>query len=109
MRDKGFDLLGGGVGVDRVAHPDAAEAVADLGIGTQDSMYILVGLDGRLHRPQLNLAMLGDRRDTGGKAAAQGNQHILDRRDAVVLRGERERMVGIMSKGRLVLLLRRNP
>ena len=50
LRDEGLDLLGGGVSVDRVAHPDAAEAVADFGIGTQDSVQIMLGLD-RLPAP----------------------------------------------------------
>jgi hypothetical protein len=59
-------------------------------------VQIMLGLDGCLHRTQLNLSLLGDRRDAGGKAAAQGDQHVLDRRDAVVLRGERERMVDVM-------------
>ena len=72
-------------------------------------MEIVLGLDGCLHRTQLNLALLGDRRDTGGQAAAQGNQHILDRRDAVVLRGERKRMVDVIGERRLVLLLLAEP
>ena len=58
----------------------------------------MVGLDGRLHRAQLNLSLLGDRRDTGGQAAAQGDQHVLDGGDAVVLRGERQRMVGVIGE-----------
>ena len=105
LRDKGFDLFRGCVGVDLVAHPDTGEAIADLGIGAQDSMEILVGLDGCLHRAQLNLAMLGDRGDASRQAAAQRDQHILDRGDAVVLRGERERMVDVMGERRLVMLL----
>ena len=109
LRDKGFDLFRGCVGVDLVAHPDTGEAVADLGICAQDSMEILVGLDGCLHRAQLNLAMLGDRGDARRQAAAQRDQHVLHRRDAVVLRGERERMVDVISERRLVMLLLAEP
>ena len=53
--------------------------------------------------------MLGDRGDARRQAAAQRDQHILHRGDAVVLRGERERMVDVMGERRLVMLLLAKP
>ena len=39
------------VGVDLVAHPDAAETVADIRVRTDDSMPVVFGLGSCAHRP----------------------------------------------------------
>ena len=49
--------------------------------------------------------MLGDRRDARGQAARQPDQHVFDRRGALVLGGKHLRMVGIECEGRLAVLL----
>ena len=59
----------------------------------------------RLDRLQLDVAVLGDRGDAGGQAARQPDQHIFDRRRALVLGREDLGMVGIEREGRLAVLL----
>jgi len=63
------------------------------------------GLDGRADRAELDLALLRHGRDARREAAAQRHEHVLDRRDAVVLGGELEGVVGVVGVGLLVLLL----
>ena len=67
-------------------------------------MQVVLSLDSRLHGMQRNVALLGDRRDAGGQAAAEGNQYILDGGSAVVFCGERQRMIDVIGELRLVLL-----
>src|SRR5262249_44804557 len=55
--------------------------------------------------PQLNIPVLGDRRDARGETARQPDQHILDGRRSLVLGGKDLRMVGIELEGGLAVLL----
>ena len=59
----------------------------------------------RLDRPQLDAAILRDGGDAGGEAAREADEHVLDRRDAVVLRGEDLRDGRRRTSLGLVLLL----
>jgi hypothetical protein len=50
-------------------------------------------------RPDLDAPMLGDRRDAGGQAADQADQHDLHRRGALVLRGEAFGVIDVVLVG----------
>ena len=93
------------VGVDLEGHLDVVEAVADVAVGAEDAADVVVALDGRLDRAQLDAAVLRDRRDAGGQAARQADEEVLDRRDAVVLGREHRRVVGVEDVLGLVALL----
>jgi hypothetical protein len=67
-------------------------------------VQVVFGLGSCAHRPQLDVALLGDRCDTGGPAAAEGDQHVFDRGGAVVFGGEGPRMIDVIGELRLVLL-----
>src|SRR5690349_17627775 len=105
LRDQRPDLFGGGVGVDLVADGDAAEAIADSGVGAENPVQVHLGGQGRPHRPELDRPLLGDGGDACGQAAAQGDQDTLHRRGTVVLRGELQRVVDVVAEPRVVLLL----
>ena len=94
-----------GVGVDVEGHLDVVEAVADVAVGAEDPADVVVALDRRLDRAQLDAAVLRDRRHARGQAARQPDEQVLDRRDAVVLRGEDLGVVGVERRLRLVALL----
>ena len=96
---------GRGVGVDVVVDLDAVEAVAHLGVDAEDAQDVHVALERRLHRVQLDVAVLRDGRDAGGEAAGEADEHELDRRGAVVLGREDLRVVGVVLELRLVRLL----
>ena len=63
----------------------------------------------RLDRAQLDAAILRDRGDAGRQAAREADEHVLDRRDAVILRREDLRMIGLERGLGLVLLLLAEP
>ena len=84
---------------------DAVEAVADVAVDAEDALDIHVAFNRRRDRPQLDLPVLGHRRDAGGQATRQADQDILDGRRAHVLRGEDLGMVGIELEGFLAALL----
>src|SRR5581483_9399486 len=65
LRNEGFNLVFLGVGVDLVAHLDAAEAVADVAVDAEDALDIHVAFDGRGDRAQLDIAVLRDGGDAG--------------------------------------------
>ena len=95
-----------GVGVDVVGHLDAAEAVADVAVHAEDAAHVHGAFDRRRDPAQLDLAVLGDRGDAGGQAAGQADEHVLDRRRAVVLGGEDLGMVDVERvPGAVALLL----
>ena len=97
-----------GVRVDLERHLDVVEAVADVAVGAEDAADVVVALDRRLDRAQLDAAVLRDRRHAGGQAARQADEEVLDRRDAVVLGREDLGVVGVEHRLGLVgLLLRR--
>ena len=68
-------------------------------------MQVHLRRDAGLHRAQLDPPLLGHRRDACGQAAAERDQHILHRRDPVVLRGELQRVVDVERERRPVPLL----
>jgi hypothetical protein len=65
-----------------------AEPVAHLRVGAEDAVPIHLRGQRGLHRAQLDAALLRHRGNARGQAAAQGHQHVLDRGDSLVLRGE---------------------
>ena len=76
-----------------------------VGVGTEDPEHVHRALDRGRHRAQLDLTLLGDGGDTGGEAAGQRDEHVLDRRGAVVLGGEALGMVGVERERRAVLMV----
>ena len=76
LGDERLDLFGRRVGVDVEAHGDAAEAVADVGIGAEDAEDVHVALDRRRDRAQLDPAILGHGGDAGGEATASATSTI---------------------------------
>src|SRR5262245_38184317 len=105
LRNQRLDLVLGRVGIDVVGDRDAAEAVADVAVDAEDAGQIHRSLDGRRDLAELNPAMLGNRGYAGGEAASQGDEHELNRRRALILRGEDLRVVGLEAERCLVLLL----
>ena len=97
---KRLDVLRRGVRVDVEGHLDVVEAVADVAVGTQDPADVVVALDGRLDRPQLDAAVLRHGRDAAGQAAGQADEEVLDRRDGVVRRREDLGVVGVEAPSR---------
>src|SRR4029079_11786227 len=73
LGDQRLDLVGGGVGVDVVRDPDAAEPVANVAVDPEDAGDVHVALERGRYRPQLDLAVLGDGRDAGGEAAGEAD------------------------------------
>ena len=65
----------------------------------------IVAFDRRRDLAQLDVAVLGDGRHAGGQAAGQADEHVLDRRRAVVLGGEELGMVDVEGVRRAVALL----
>ena len=86
-------------------HLDVVEAVADVAVDAEDPADVVVALDRRLDRAQLDPAVLRDRRDAGGQAARQAHEEVLDRRDPVVLGGEDLGVIGVEHGLGLVALL----
>ena len=94
-----------GVGVDRERHLDVVEAVPDVAVDAEDPADVVVALDRRLDRAQLDPAILRHRRHACRQAARQPDEEILDRRDPVVLSCEDLRVIGVEHGFGLVALL----
>ena len=104
LRDESFDIFAFRVGVNLVGHFDAAEAIAHVVVYAENALHVHVPFQGRGDRAQLNVAVLGNRGDTGGQATCQANQDVLDRRSTLVLGCKKFRVVSIEGKSFLVML-----
>src|SRR5688572_13736530 len=60
-----IDLFARGVRVDVVNHTNAIEAVAHIAVDAKDALDVHTGLERCLDGPQLNLAILCNRSNTG--------------------------------------------
>ena len=105
LGDQRLDVLPTRVGIDIVGDLDPLEAVADLVIDSEDALDIHVAFERRRHRLQLDIAILRDRRDSGGQAAREADQDIFDRRGSQILGREALGVIGIERKRLLAPLL----
>src|SRR5262249_39021062 len=104
LRNESLNIFAFRVGIDLVGDLDAIEAVANVAVDAEDALDVHVALDGGLYRAQLNVAMLGDRRDAGGQTAGKSDQDEFDRRGPFVLGGEHFGVVGIEGERGLAVL-----
>jgi hypothetical protein len=109
LRDERLDVFLRRVGVDLERHLDVVVAVADVAVDAKDAADVHLAFEIRFDRAQLNAAILRDCRHTGGQAARETDQHVLDRRDGVILRGEDLRMIRAERRLGLVLLFLPEP
>ena len=100
LRDDRLDVLLRRVRVDLERHLDVVVAVAHVAVDAEDAADVHLAFELRLDRAQLDAAILRDGRDAGREAAREPDEHVLDRRDAVVLRGEDLRMIGLERSSR---------
>ena len=105
LRDDRLDFLLRRVGVDLERHLDVVVAVAHVAVDAEDAADVHLAFELRLDRAQLDAAILRDGGDAGGEAAREADEHVLDRRDALVLGREDLGMVGVEGRLGLVLLL----
>src|SRR5688572_4453543 len=99
-----LDFLLRRVSVDGEGYLDVVVAVADVGVA-ENPADVVVALDDRLDRAQLDAAILRDRGDAGGQAAGQADEEVLDGGDGVVLGREDLGVVGVEDGFGLVALL----
>src|SRR5690606_31465999 len=102
-------LLIRGIRVDLEDDLDPVEAVAHLAVDAEDALDVHAGFERRLHGAELNVPVLRDGRDAGGEARCERDEHVLDRRRAVVLGRENLRMVRVVAERGPVRLLRAEP
>ena len=95
LRDDRLDLLLRRIRVDLERDLDVVVAVAHVAVDAEDAADVHRAFELRLDRPQLDAAILRHRGDAGGQAAREADEHVLDRRDAVILGGEDLRMIGL--------------
>src|SRR4051794_25448864 len=105
LGDDRLDLVGGRVGVDVVGHLDAAEPVANVTVDPENAGYVHVAFECRSYRAELDLPVLSDGGDTGGEAACESHQHVLDGRRPIVFGGEYLGMISVEVVHLPVLLL----
>ena len=105
LRYECFDVFRRGIRVDIERDANVLEAVADVRVGPEDAENVHLAFELRFDRLELDVPVLGHRGNAGGQAACETNQHVLDRRCAVVFGCEHFRVVGVEGELRLVILL----
>src|SRR6516162_3725239 len=85
LRNESFDVLAFCISVNLVGHLDAAKAIANVVVYTENALEVHVPFQGRGDRAQLNVAVLSNRGDTCGQTTCQTNQDVLDWRGTFVL------------------------
>ena len=93
------------VGIDLVVDLDTVEAVAHVRVDAEHALQVHAAFERRAHRVQLDVAVLRHRGDARGQAAGEADEHVLDRRGAVVRRGEDLRVVRIEFEAAPMVLL----
>src|SRR5262245_50518936 len=105
LRDERLDVFLRRVGVDVERHLDVVVAVAHIAVDAEDALDVHRALELRLHRAQLNAAVLRDGRDTGGEAARETREHELDGSRTAILGREDLGMIRLEGELGAVLLL----
>src|SRR4029079_4693382 len=86
-------------------HLDVVVAIADVAVDAENAANVHRAFELRFDRPELNPAILCDRGNARREAAGETDQHVLNRRDAVILRGENLGMIRLERSLGFVLLL----
>src|ERR1700730_10871565 len=105
LRDDRLDVLLRCIRVDLERHLDVVVPVADVAVDAEDAANVHLAFDLRLDGPQLDAAILRHGGNAGGQTAREADEHVLDRGDPVILRGEDLRVIRLERALGLVLLL----